>query len=1176
MKRYGLAILIITLCASVQCLNAQILINEYCPSTSSMVDEDGDTSDWLELYNYSDSEVNLEGWHLSDRMDNLAKWTFPQVTMSPQSYMIVYLSSKDRYEYTAGKKIYMTPLIKWGDEFAYSIGSDAIKKDWYSVGYDDSKWKRGKSGFGYGNSNVATQVPSGTMSVFVRKKFKISNLNAIEQLILDLDYDDGFVVYINGREVARENLGTEGVDPSFAEATPNYVNPLLSNSQPTKRYILDNFADYLVEGENVFAARIHNISETSSDLLLIPFLTIGTTQFGGDKPDDVLNLTETVTGKYLHTNFSLSSDGEVIYLSNSSGRIVHQTDRTAVPHNVSRGLAADGSGEWRFFVEPTPDAANSTRAYSSAETAMVRFDPEGGLCDSTVMVSMVSNIDAPIYYTTDGTEPTTQSAVYSGPIEVRETTVLRAISFCDTLLPMMSATQSYLFANHEITLPVFSLITDPYNLYDYNYGIYVEGPNAEAADPHYGANYHKDWERPMHVELFWPDGTIKICQNAGVKIAGAWSRSHAQKSFAFHARNAYGDNSFDCKLFADKDISSFKSFLLRNSGNDWYNTMFRDALITGLVRNNNIDIQAYQPSVVYLNGEYWGILNIREKINEHYVANNHNWVDADDVDLLEANGAVVHGEARHFNAMKSYMNSHSMSNANNYEYITTQMDIDEFIEYMVLEIYCNNGDWPGNNCKFWRSHDDGGRWRWILYDTDFGFGLFSDGYNEDKLNSCLNDNSGPAFVLNKLLANATFKRDFINRFADRMNCEFKPEVVNYLIDSLSENISEEIRYHISRWYAISNWSNNVNRMRTFAERRPDHMRQFIRNNFSSGSNVNVTVDVNNAEAGYIQLNSLTIKEFPWRGIYFSNNPITVKAVARPGYRFVGWEERSDSKPELTLAVKQNPTFTAIFEKSDVEYNSIVINEINYKSELWQDTRDWVELFNTTAANIDISGWILTDAVRLKDFVFPKGTVVPAYGYLVVCENKSKFMSLWPELTNVVGNFKFGLKSEGCVQLFDADGNLVDDIEYSNKSPWPKLTDGDGFTMSLANPFTDNSRPTLWERSVLFGTPGALNDNYIGEPLSVEDVTLPETFAMCHPNPFTDEARIYWNQSVAANARIEIISAQGQVLTDFGSKFYVEGEHSIDITDAINWHPGLYFAKITIANSQPVIIKILRQ
>jgi hypothetical protein len=156
--------------------------------------------------------------------------------------------------------------------------------------------------------------------------------------------------------------------------------------------------------------------------------------------------------------------------------------------------------------------------------------------------------------------------------------------------------------------------------------------------------------------------------------------------------------------------------------------------------------------------------------------------------------------------------------------------------------------------------------------------------------------------------------------------------------------------------------------------------------------------------------------------------------------------------------------------------------------------------------------------------------------------------------------------------------LIDEVEYGSKSPWPKLPDDYGFTLSLANPFADNSQPMLWERSVLFGTPGALNDNYIGAPLSVGNAasTLPTFFANCHPNPFADAAEIRWNQTVAANVQIELISAQGQVLSDFGRKFYEAGEHSLDITNAVNWQSGLYFAKITIDNCTPVVIKILHQ
>lgn len=1169
--------------------DAQVVINEYCASSTSFLDEYGDNADWIELYNTSSSDVNLEGWHLSDKATNLTKWTFPLVTLPVGGHLLVFASGKDLYEYSVGDTIFYNPLVEATDKFSYAIGSSSIPKNWYKADYDDSKWSVGKGGFGYNSSYATTEVPYGTISVFVRKKFNISNLSAVKELLLDLDYDDGFVVYINGYEVARENLGSVGDITPYNTTTPDYVNPLLTNGSPLAHYDLSDNIKYLVEGENVLAIQIHNISETSSDLLLYPFLTAGSTVKGSRSLNELVDLQPKSNAKYFHTNFSISTEGEPIFLTNASGKIVHQTDSTVVPNDVSRGLSPDGSGKWVFFAEPTPNAANTTKTYASARTNEVSFSLPGGLQTERQDLTLTSAAGTPIYYTTDGSVPTKESKLYTEPLWLGKTTVVRAISYCDSLLPGQPATRSFIYPNHSITLPVFSLVTDPYNLYDYNYGIYVEGPDAEEAHPHFGANYHKDWERPMHVECFFPDGEKVIDQDAGVKIAGAWSRAHAQKSFAFHARNAYGKNRFDCKLFNNKDISSFKSFVLRNSGNDWYYTMFRDAMITGLVRNTNIDIQAYQPSVVYLNGEYWGILNIREKINEHYVANNFNWVDVDELDLLELSGTVVHGEDVEFNNLKKYLRSHSMSNDANYDYITTQIDIDEFIEYMVLEIYCNNGDWPHNNCKFWRARVDGGRWRWIAYDTDFGFGLYSTGYDEDMLGSCLKNTSGPTFILNKLTASETFVRNFVNRFADRLNNEFRPDVVNSLIDSLSENISDEIKYHINRWHAIGDWTYNVERMRTFAEERPSYLRDHVRDHFFAGKDVRITLDANDSKAGYIQLNSLTLKNFPWSGIYFSKVPVSLRAVARPGYKFVRWVDSDgqtvDTHAGIKVTLSKASRYTAIFEPTNDVYNSIVINEINFKSADDFDTKDWVELYNTTAAAINISGWKLAGENLDEAFTIPVGTIISPYGYVVACANRNKLVSLNPGLQNVIGNFAFRLSGYDKVQLFDSEGNLVDEVEYNAKT-WANA-DGNGYTLALTDPFADNAARRLWQANDLHGTPGAENGQFspshddfsIGDDsfkVGVgEEQEVSEAYAFCRPNPFRDNVEIVWYQSVTTNTRIQIFSAQGVNLADFGSNLYVEGEHSLNITSAINWQPGLYFVKIAIDGCSPVIIKILR-
>ncbi|MBP5667324.1 MAG: CotH kinase family protein [Salinivirgaceae bacterium] len=1179
--------------------NAQVVINEYCSSSTSFLDEYGDNADWIELYNTSSADVDLTGWHLSDKASNLGKWTFPSCVLKPHEYLLVFASGKDLYEYKPGEEIFYSPLIEATEQFSYTVGSSSMPTDWYKADYDDSKWSVGKGGFGYGTSYAATQVPEGTISVFVRKKFSISNLNAIKELHLNLDYDDGFVVYINGNEVARENLGSVGEITPYNATTPDYVNPLLQNGSALAHFDLSAHIDCLVEGENVFAIQIHNISETSSDLLLYPFLTAGLTVNENKKISELIDLNPKNNAKYFHTNFSISAEGEPFFLTDASENIVHQTDSAIVPNDVSRGLSPDGSGNWVFFAEPTPDAANTTKTYATARTNEITFSIAGGLQTAKQTLTLTSAAGTPIYYTTDGSVPTTQSTLYKDGIPISKTTVVRAISFSDDFLPGQPATRSFIFPDHEITLPIMALVTDPYNLYDYNYGIYVEGPNAEAADPHYGANYWQDWERPIYIEYYLLDGQNVISQNAGVKITGAWSRMSTQKPLAIHARKSYGKSRFDYQFFSSKNISSFKSFNLRNSGNDFGNTHMRDAMITSLVSKNNIDIQAYRPVVVYLNGEYWGIMNLRERLGAHYLEENYSYVDANKVDYIKNRDEVKDGSYDHYQSMLDFIESHSLAVDENYQYIKTQMDIDEYIEYMVVEIYCKNTDWPGNNVKFWRPQTTDGRWRWMFFDSDFGFSIWgNEDYTTNMVSYSLASNSSDyanapwaTYLLRNLVKNADFKREFINRFADRLNYEFLPENVNALIDSLDENITPEISYHNKRWgHSDSYREDRLNAMRTFADERPYYLRNHIREQFSTGNDVRITLNTNDSKAGYIQLNSLTLKNFPWTGTYFSKVPVSLRAVARPGYKFVRWADGDDHTVDTHAGIKvtlsQASRYTAVFEPSDNICNNVVINEINYKSADNFDTKDWVELYNTTDAAINISRWKLAGENLAEAFTIPVGTIIPPYGYVVVCANRSKLVGLNPGARNVIGNFAFRLGEQDAVQLFDSEENLVDKVEYNSKT-WPDA-DGNGYTLALTDPFADNAGRRLWHANDLHGTPGAENGSFnpshddfsIGDDsfrVDIEEVPEKAVFAVCRPNPVTENAAIVWQQPADGVVRVDLFDLQGRHQACICNQWCAQGENKAEFSAVAKmWQPGVYFAKITIANSQPVIIKILRQ
>ncbi|MBO7496713.1 MAG: CotH kinase family protein [Salinivirgaceae bacterium] len=1057
--------------------NAQIVINEYGSSTSSFLDEYNEESDWIELYNKTASEVDLNGWHLTDNESNLAKWTFPSVKIPANGFLLVMASGK--------------------------------------------------------------------------------------------------------------------------------------------------------------------------------------------------NLTEVAEGKYLHTNFNISSDGEAIFLVNAADSIVHQADSVPVPCNASRGLSPDGGDNWVFFVEPTPNKANTTKAYATSATTSVKFSPEGGCQKAALTVTLTAEGNAPIYYTLDCTEPTDTSLLYTGPITVDSTTVIRAITFNEDLMPGQPSTQSYIFPGRlhwldrdmqgnlydtvtgyalndgidydmlmehlqnggsildychdttivydphiamehptQFTLPVVSLTTNPFNLWDSVSGIYVLGRNFEPTEPYYGANFHQDWERPVHVELYWTDGSKRLDQDAGLQIAGAWSRSNDQKSFSLHARNAYGKKYFEAKLFDELDIAQFKAFVLRDSGNDFGSTHFRDAMITHLIAGNNIDIQAYQPAIVYLNGEYWGILNMREKLNEHYVENHYPHVDHDKVDLLVGKGAGVtasEGDVDAYNAMMDFIKSHDLADGANYQKVAAQMEIDEYIEYLVTEIYGGNDDWPHNNVKLWKSKKNGGRWRWMLYDTDQSYDIWErdeDLPTYDKLEKCLselgkNGDTWSNVLLRNLVKNTTFRNELSNRFADRMNREFLPENVNHLIDSLKGNISSEINFHNNRWY-IGSYDEKVNRMKDFAKKRPSNMRKHLRKHFDVGDDVVVTLSENDSKAGYIQINSLTLKSFPWNGSYFKNVPVKLRAVARPGYKFVRWENADENDTISTnagieLTLNCNATVNAVFEKDNESlYNSVVINEINYKSADDFDTKDWIELYNTTSAAINVSGWKISDEKPDEMFTIPAGTIIEPYGYLVVCANQNKLLKFNPEVINYVGDFEFGLGKDDKVQLFDSEGLLIDEVAYSKS--WGDAN-GTGRTLALTDPFAENNQSKVWNDNDVHGTPGAQNglfkpsrnDFSINEKVTInkketpeeitgiEDAEIASVSVVCYPNPTNGQATLEWSQTGDANVRIELFNVYGNSLAQICNGWFAQGSHDIDISHITgNLAAGLYFAKISIDGQPLTNLKIMKQ
>ncbi|MBU9722705.1 MULTISPECIES: CotH kinase family protein [Bacillaceae] len=522
-------------------------------------------------------------------------------------------------------------------------------------------------------------------------------------------------------------------------------------------------------------------------------------------------------------------------------------------------------------------------------------------------------------------------------------TVVKARVFNENGENTETVTNTYFIDEQEHNryfLPVISISTNSDSFFGDATGLFVN-ENWE--------NRGIEWEREANIEYFASDGTLGFSQPVGIRVHGGWSREAPLKSLRIYARSDYGTNLIFHDLFDNHNNLTHKRLILRNSGNDFHRTMFRDGLLQSLVSHMHFDTQSFQPSIVFINGEYWGIQNIRERYDDWYLANQYG-VNQDNVTILENNAELddgLHEGIEHYESMITFVQEHDLRNDDNYELLQTMMDIDNFIDYYVAQIYFANIDWPENNVRMWRYNTDtqpvsneelspeDGRWRWLLFDTDFGFGVqpgigYSRGSDVDT--NALERLIGEEwyqFLFTSLMENDHFKQSFISRFSDMLNTAFTPDRVVEELDRLYDIYKQEINEHIARWnipetYDI--WEKEVNIMRRFAQERPMYQWQHLQNFFRLGDRSKVTVEMDSTK-GTVQINSIIIDDTTpgisnhehWEGQYFKGVPVTITAIPEVGYEFVGWDS---SINEL------NDTETVELELTEDLYISPIFEEIS--------------------------------------------------------------------------------------------------------------------------------------------------------------------------------------------------------------------------------------------------------
>jgi len=630
----------------------------------------------------------------------------------------------------------------------------------------------------------------------------------------------------------------------------------------------------------------------------------------------------------LHTDFRLESgkDGNIFLFKGDE--IVDKLEKMAKQPapNIAYGRETDGSDQWGYELHPTPGEANGGFVVDAKHllgepvfSQKGQVFENGQMCQLTLSLPDGAPEGTEIRYTLDGKEPTIASQKYTAPLSFYSTTVVRAKLLCDGYLSPRSTCHSYIFfpQNRPLTLSVVSIITDNMYLNDAKIGIYVEGTYGNNASNNYKKNYEYDWRRPMNIEFFETSGQESVINQLGeMRICGGATRGNARKSLAIYANKRFGEKRLNYEFFPDQKpgLKDFKSIMLRNAGNDFDYLYMRDAIIQRtMAQHVDLDWQAWRPVIVYINGEYMGMLNIRERSNEDNIYTNYDGLE--DIDMIENDWELKEGTMDHYNAFKEFYNEHGHTLAEYAEW----MDWQEYINLMVENMYFNNQDFPGNNIVIWRPQGEGGKWRWITKDTDFGLGLYGSAPNYNTIEWMYNNSYDPdrawgntyeaTRLFRRLMEDADFKREFLDRAAIYMGDFLNEKGTRAIWDEMYDMIKTEYPYHrelINRWWP--NYNDELSSARNWLNKRTNYFYKQLADYYSWGTPTAVTINKTNPSDVTLTFNGITLTGNVFDGKYYAKRTITLSATANEegktvtGWKVTGGLNKEVQGNELTLTM----------------------------------------------------------------------------------------------------------------------------------------------------------------------------------------------------------------------------------------------------------------------------------
>lgn len=621
-------------------------------------------------------------------------------------------------------------------------------------------------------------------------------------------------------------------------------------------------------------------------------------------------------GSGLHTSFRLESGkGCEIYLFEGTTIVDKVKDLKKQPSpNIAYGRKTDGADEWGYQLTPTPNAANSgeicDRNHILGEPV---FSQQGSVLYGDKSFNLILSLPegspdgTEIHYTTNGTEPTISSTKYTKEIPITESTAIRAKLFCNGWLSPVSSVQSYIFHYRYPTIPIISIVTDDKYLNDNKIGIFANNTSHEKSK-------QVDWRRPINFELFDAEGQpSQLNQLCETRVTGAYSREASRKSMAIYSNKRFGNKTLKYEFFPDQcpGLTNYKSIVLRNAGNDRDYIYMRDAVAQrSMAENADIDWQAWRPSVVYINGKYWGMLNIRERANEKNIITHYDGLE--DIDLIE-NGEVKEGTYDNYNAFKVFCNAHGHTLA---EYAEL-MDWEEYLRITIMNQYFNNLDYPGNNNVLWRPRAEGGKWRWIAKDLDYTMGLYngnageSGGYDHKIIEQWYNPNDwnlhkGANFsitsestrMFRRMMEDEDFKREFIDRFCIYMGDFLNEKRIREIWDPMYMMMKDEWSQHRNTVYDNPWWPNygdELGKARSWVSKRTAEMYKQLSSFFELGNQITMSINKDNtsdAAEAQVVFNNVPLTRNIFDGKFFANRKVTLEGTAPEGKVVKGWKVKT--------------------------------------------------------------------------------------------------------------------------------------------------------------------------------------------------------------------------------------------------------------------------------------------